>query len=195
MPVIKKPEADLRLRWRKWIELGLVSALLLVIVAFRFFPKDIGRGKKILTVEQEIIKPEEIPQTRQENRPPPPPRPPIPIEAPSDEALSDIDIDISSELDITKEVAPPPPKEELSKKEDEIPFEEQFFMVVEELPEIIGGLESIQRNVVYPEIAVKDFCDFISSFILFALINAISLAEKKADSESNINAKTISTCI
>lgn len=28
-------------------------------------------------------------------------------------------------------------------------------------------------------LAVKDFCDFISSFILFALINAISLAEKK----------------
>lgn len=153
MPVIKEPEADLRLRWRKWIELGLVIALLLVIIAFRFFPKDVGRVKKILTVEQEIIKPEEIPQTRQENRPPPPPRPPIPIEAPSDEVLSDIEIDISSELDITKEVAPPPPKEEL--KKDEIPFEEQFFMVVEEMPEIIGGLESIQKNVVYPEIAIR----------------------------------------
>ena len=76
MPVIKKPEADLRLRWRKWIELGLVIALLLVIVAFRFFPNDIGRGKKILTDEQEIIKPVEIPQTRQENSPPPPPRSP-----------------------------------------------------------------------------------------------------------------------
>jgi protein TonB len=155
MPVIKKPEADLRLRWRKWVELGLVIALLVTIVAFRFFPKDIGRGKKILTVEQEVIKPEEIPQTRQENRPPPPPRPPIPIEAPSDEALSDVNIDISSELDITKEFAPPPPKEELRKKEEEIPFEEQFFVVVEEMPEIIGGLESIQRNVVYPEIAIR----------------------------------------
>lgn len=157
MPVIKEPEADLRLRWRKWIELGLVIALLLVILAFKFFPKDYGRVKKILTVEQEIIKPEEIPQTRQENRPPPPPRPPILIEAPSDEALSDIEIDISSELDITKEVAPPPPKEELKgeKKEEDIPFEEQFFMVVEEMPEIIGGLESIQKNIVYPEIAIR----------------------------------------
>ncbi|MEN3038397.1 MAG: energy transducer TonB [Candidatus Kryptonium sp.] len=154
MPVIKKPEADLRLRWRKWIELGLVIALLISIVAFRFFPKDLGRAKKLLTVEQEIIKPEEIPQTRQENRPPPPPRPPIPIEAPSDEALEDINIDISSELDITKEVAPPPPNEDLRKEED-IPLKEQFFMVVEEMPEIIGGLESIQRNVVYPEIAIE----------------------------------------
>ena len=154
MPVKKTPEADLRLRWRKWIELGLVIALAIVIIAFRFFPKDWGRTKKVITFEQEIIKPEEIPQTRQEQRPPPPPRPPIPIEAPSDEALSDVDIDLSSELDVTEEVAPPPPKEELTKK-DTIPFEEQFFMVVEEMPEIIGGLESIQRNVVYPEIAIR----------------------------------------
>ena len=48
-----------------------------------------------------------------------------------------------------------PPKGELSKKEEEVPFEEQFLMVVEEMPEIIGRLESIQRNVVYPETAIR----------------------------------------
>ena len=33
--------------------------------------------------------------------------------------------------------------------------EEQFFVAVEEMPEIIGGIESIQRNIVYPEGAIR----------------------------------------
>jgi TonB family protein len=59
-----------------------------------------------------------------------------------------------NDLNIT---TPPPPKKEIPKTEnlDSIPFEEQYFAVVEDPPEIIGGLESIQRNVVYPEIAIR----------------------------------------
>jgi protein TonB len=59
-----------------------------------------------------------------------------------------------SDLNIT---TPPPPKKEIPKTEnlDSIPFEEQYFVVVEDPPEIIGGLESIQRNVVYPETAIR----------------------------------------
>jgi len=44
-------------------------------------------------------------------------------------------------------------------------------------------------------LAVKDERDFISSFILFAVMKAISLAEKKADKISKMEARIISVCI
>jgi TonB family protein len=37
----------------------------------------------------------------------------------------------------------------------ETAFGERYFDIVEEMPEIIGGLESIQRNLVYPETAIR----------------------------------------
>ncbi len=140
----KNPEVDLRLKYQKTYEISLIIALSLIIVAFKFFP-DVKPPTKIMKVEQEIVDVEDIDITKQENRPPPPPRPPIPIEAPSDEALEDVEI-ASSELQPTEDVAPPPPKED----EDEI-----YFVAVEDLPEPVGGIAAIQAAVVYPEIAKR----------------------------------------
>jgi protein TonB len=142
--VRKNPEVDLRLKYQKTFEIGLIIALALVIVAFKFFPKVEG-PKMIIQATQEVVDVEDIDVTKQENRPPPPPRPLIPIEAPSDEALDDVTIQ-STEVDITKEVAPPPPRQDDSD-------EETYFIAVEELPEPIGGIAAIQALVVYPEIA------------------------------------------
>lgn len=141
--VRKNPEVDLRLKYNKTFEIGLIISLALMIVAFKFFP-DLQGPKVILKATQELVDVEDIDVTKQENRPPPPPKPLIPIEAPSDEALDDVTIQ-STEVDITKEVAPPPPKQE----EDE----ETYFIAVEDLPEPIGGIGAIQSLVVYPEIA------------------------------------------
>ncbi len=141
--VRKKPEVDLRLKYKQTFEAALIIALALMIVAFKFFP-DVSPPKKILKVEQEIVDVEDIDITKQENRPPPPPRPPIPIEAPSDEALDDVEI-MSSELQPTED-APPPPREE---------DEEIYFVAVEDLPEPVGGIAAIQAAVVYPEIAKR----------------------------------------
>lgn len=140
--VRKKPEVDLRLKYKQTFEISLIITLALMIVAFKFFP-DVQPPKKILNVEQEIVDVEDIDITKQENRPPPPPRPPIPIEAPNDEALDDVEI-MSSELQPAAE-APPPPDED----------EEIYFVAVEDLPEPIGGIAAIQSAVVYPEIAKR----------------------------------------
>ncbi|OGV00872.1 MAG: energy transducer TonB [Ignavibacteria bacterium RIFOXYC2_FULL_35_16] len=99
---------------------------------------------------QELFTVEDIQHTKQENRPPPPPKPPIPIEAPSDDVLEDVEIG-STEIDINEMVeAPPPPKED--KKVEEEPT---YFVAVEEMPEPIGGIQAIQSKIVYPEIAKR----------------------------------------
>ena len=129
-------------------EVSLIVSLLLVITAFRFFP-DIGTNRMAADINQEFVKFEEIENTRQENRPPPPPRPPIPIEAPgSDEMLEDVDLG-SSELDFSADVAAPAPKT------DGLDEEDAYFVAVEEMPEPIGGMESILSRLNYPEIAKR----------------------------------------
>ncbi|MFZ0455316.1 MAG: energy transducer TonB [Ignavibacteriaceae bacterium] len=149
MALIKSPKADLRAHYKKTFEFSLIISLVFLIVAFRFFP-DVKENKVALEGPQELINMEDIQQTRQENRPPPPPKPPIPIEAPSEDVLQDIEIQ-STELDVNAEVAaPPPPKEE--KKTDEEP---QYFVAVEDMPEPIGGIAAIQSKIVYPEIAKR----------------------------------------
>ncbi len=155
--VRKKPEADLRLKYKKVFEIALIIALAVVIVAFKFFP-DIEPPKRILQASQELVDVEDIDLTRQETRPPPPPRPPIPIEAPSDEALEDVDIQ-STEIDVTRDVPPPP------KQDDDM---DTYFVAVEELPEPIGGIAAIQARVVYPEIAKRAGVEgtvFIEAFV------------------------------
>lgn len=139
----KNPEVDLRLKYQKTFEIAVIISLTLIIFAFKFFP-DVDPPEKLLKSEQEIVDVEDIEITKQENRPPPPPRPPIPIEAPSDEALDDVEL-TSSELQ-PEEVAPPPPSED---------DEEVYFVAVEDLPEPVGGMAAIQRAVVYPEIAKR----------------------------------------
>lgn len=147
---IKNPIADLRLKYRKTFEISLILALAIMIVAFKFFP-DISSGGVQLDSTQELFTVEDIQQTKQENRPPPPPKPPIPIEAPSDDVLEDIEIG-DTEIDLSQEMEapPPPPKEE--KKVEEEPT---YFVAVEEMPEPVGGIKAIQEKIVYPEIAKR----------------------------------------
>jgi protein TonB len=146
---LKNPVADLRAKYGKTFEISLIIALALMIVAFKFFP-DIQKSGIQLEGTQELFTVEDIQQTKQENRPPPPPKPPIPIEAPSDDVLEDIEIG-DTEIDLEAEMeAPPPPKEE--KKVEEEPT---YFVAVEEMPEPIGGIRGIQEKIVYPEIAKR----------------------------------------
>lgn len=124
-------------------EASLAVSILVAIAAFRFFP-DVTPPRLAAQAAKEFVEFEDIQQTRQDNRPPPPPRPPIPIEAPSDEAVDDVDL-ASTEIDVSAEVAAPP----LAMNDPS----EEYFMAVEDMPEPIGGLAAIQRSVVYPEIA------------------------------------------
>ncbi len=141
----KKPEVDIRAQYTKAIHIGLIISISLMIIAFRFFP-NFDVGDRILVQDQEIIDIEEVEQTRQEDRPPPPPRPPIMIESPHSDLLDDIDF-FSSELDFYEDVPPPAPP---ASDDDEF---EGYFVAVEEMPELIGGMQAIARNLVYPELA------------------------------------------
>ena len=146
---LKNPVVDLRAKYGKAFEISLIVALALMIVAFKFFPDVSSEGAK-LEGTQELFTVEDIQQTKQENRPPPPPKPPIPIEAPSDDVLEEIEIG-DTEIDFEEELeAPPPPKEE--KKVEEEPT---YFVAVEEMPEPIGGIKAIQEKIIYPEIAKR----------------------------------------
>lgn len=102
-----------------------------------------------LTNEQEVVEMEEVIQTKQEERPPPPPRPQVPVEVPNDEIIEDVEINLDAEMDLDEPLEMPPPPEG---KEEE---EEDFFVVVENMPELIGGLAALQKNIRYPEMARK----------------------------------------
>lgn len=151
MPLNRTKKADLKAKYRRYFELSLIFALVLLIVAFKFFPNLQTEGK-VIEGPQELFTVEDIQQTKQEDRPPPPPKPPIPIEAPADDVLEDIEIG-DTEIDFEANIqAPPPPP-----KEDKIIIEEEpvYFVAVEEMPEPIGGIQAIQSKIVYPEIAKR----------------------------------------
>ncbi len=149
MRLRKNPKVDLKRKYLRNVEIGIIIALSFTILAFKYFPHIKFERPKI-EAPQELVKVEDVIQTKQEAKLPPPPKPPIPIEAPADEILKDVEIE-STELIMNEKVTtppPPPPKEE---KEEET--QPTFFVVVEEMPEPIGGIEGIQKRIKYPEIA------------------------------------------
>lgn len=143
----KKPQADLRSYYTVLLELGLLVALVIFIVAVRVEIRS-EAPEEIQLSEQEIVEMEEIVQTRQMETPPPPPRPPVPVEVPNDEIIEDIDINIDADLALDGPLNLPPPPPPADDEED-------FFTVVENMPELIGGLAGLQRNITYPEMARK----------------------------------------
>ncbi len=151
MALKKNPKVDLKLKYKRVSEISLILSLMFLIVSFKFFPQF---DKETVKLEgpQELVNVEDIVKTKQESAPPPPPKPPIPIEAPSDDVLEDIAI-ATTELDINEQVSapPPPPKQEVKEEDDEA----VFFVAVEETPEPIGGIEAIQKKIIYPEIAKR----------------------------------------
>lgn len=153
MPVRKSESADLRKRYTIFVQLGLVASLLILIVLFTVeFQSD--SGFEIVEEQQEIVQVEEIVQTQQIDRPPPPPKPPAPVEVPDEEVDEEIDLDLDMDLDLNEaptDLPPPPPPP--AEEEPEPEPEPEIFVIVEENPELIGGLEGLQQRIQYPELA------------------------------------------
>ncbi len=142
----KKPEADLRQYYTVFLELGMVAVLLIFIVAMKV--EFVSQQSDVdLTEEQEVVKMEDITQTKQEEKPPPPPRPQVPVEVPNDEIIEDQDINIDADINMDDPLEMPeaPPEDD----------EEDFFVAVENMPELKGGLAGLQRQINYPEMARK----------------------------------------
>lgn len=129
----------------------MILTLALLIVAFRL---DLRADSdfNVNLAEQEVVQMEEIQQTQQIERPPPPPRPPVPVEVPNDEILDDdeLELDVSLDLDAAVDLPPPPPP-----PADEPEPEPEIFVIVEQMPDLIGGLGELQSKIRYPEIAKK----------------------------------------
>lgn len=147
-----KPEKNLRNYYTIFLEIGLIAALLILTVLARVQFKSEETDIPVLE-EQEVIEMEEIVQTKQIERVPAPPRPPVPVAVPNDEIIEDIEININAELDFnaTLELPPAPPKQAEEEKDEE----EDFFVLVEQMPELIGGLGSLQKEIEYPERALR----------------------------------------
>ena len=143
----KKREADLRLKYNIHLQIGFIISITLFITIFNVrIPTK--APATIIIEEQEEIFIEEVIQTKQIETPPPPPRPPVPVEVPNDEIIEDEIIDLDTELDLDGPLdlpPPPPPKSEET--------QDDFFVVVEQMPQLIGGLASLQKKVKYPEMA------------------------------------------
>ena len=152
MSVRKTEEANLREEYPVWIQLGLVVALSILLIGFSWDLQNQQQFKVDLE-EQDVVEMEEVQQTKQEVKPPPPPKPPVPMEVPNDEIIEDQNVDFDASLDLDESLdtsqGPPPPDDGEEEEEQEV------FVVVEDSPELMGGLAALQGEVQYPEFAKK----------------------------------------
>jgi protein TonB len=139
----KDPKISLENKKGMFFQIGLAVTLIAVLISFEWKSYD-KSNYNLGDLNLDDMEEEIIPITRQEVKPPPPPPPEI-IEIVEDE------VEIENEVEI----------EETDTDEDEIveieEDDEEFFMVVENMPEFPGGdlglMKFIQKNVRYPAIA------------------------------------------
>jgi protein TonB len=141
----KNPSADLKLKYRKVIELSGIITLVLMLIIFQVLRAIQLEASESKTVDIKI-EVEEIPVTEQIKKPPTPPKPAIPIPTESEDIPEDLTID-DTVLDLSDIPPPPPPPEEDT--------EGMIFVAYDEPPSPLGGFTAIQKNLRYPEIARK----------------------------------------
>lgn len=142
----KSPDANLKLTYRKVLELGIVGSLMFMLVLFRAVPQFAVVPQNTNAKAIEIMV-EDIPPTEQIKQAPPPPRPSIPIPSESEDIPEDVTIEATN-LDLSDIPPPPPPP-------DDDMFGSYVFIPYDEPPTPIGGFAAIQKNLKYPEIARK----------------------------------------
>ncbi len=152
MALRKTQKADIKAKYSLFIEVGMILTLAILIGAFRMDMRVDDSFNNALA-EQEVVQMEDIIQTTQIEKPPPPPRPPVPVEVPNDEILEDDDLELDMSLDLDAPISalPPPPPPPADEPEPE----PEIFVIVEQMPELIGGLGALQSQIRYPEIAKK----------------------------------------
>ena len=150
MSDLKNPQTDLRKSYSVYLNIGFIAALLFFIGLFniRFGQHD---SHDFTPKEKEVITAEHIEQTIHKNKPVEPPRPQTPLEVTDDVTIEDEIIDLNAELIFDERIElPQPPSEE------DIPDDEEIFIIVEQKPGIPGGIrQQINKHLKYPEIAQK----------------------------------------
>lgn len=133
------------------LEIGLILSLLILITITKINIRSSGYGDIVVAESNEEIIMEEVIQTKQEIITPPPPRPVVPISVPNDEVIENEIIELDAELYFDTEALELPPAPPKYEEEDD---EQEIFVVVEQMPELIGGLGSVQKLIEYPKMAV-----------------------------------------
>jgi protein TonB len=137
------PSKELKLQYKKVLELGLIVSLSLHILFMQAFKKfEVRMVQK--TAKMKALEVEEIPQTQQQKEAAAPSRPSVPIASEDEDIPEDETIEIT-DLDLEAEPPPPPPPDD----------GQIVFVPYDEAPMPIGGFQAIQRRLVYPEIARK----------------------------------------
>ncbi|HKK44036.1 MAG TPA: energy transducer TonB [Balneolaceae bacterium] len=145
----KKDESNLKNYYKIFWEIGMITTLVVFLVAMNvsFRAK---KNKTNLTNEQEVTKMKDVIRTKQKKTPPPPPRPQVPVAVPNDQVIKDQNISLNADIHMDKPLdMPPPPKK---KKKDN---QENFFVAVEQMPQLKGGLGALQKKINYPDMARK----------------------------------------
>jgi len=146
MQAKKNLEVNLERKKGLFLQIGLVIALLLVLWAFEYKSYE-KSAYNLGQLNLDDLEEEIIPITKQEVKPPPaPPPPPEVIEIVEDE------VEIENEIEIEDTESDEDEVIEIEEEDDE-----EFFMVVENMPEFPGGdlglMKYIQKHVRYPAIA------------------------------------------
>ena len=139
-------------RYGQGLMVSLALALLVVTGIFRI-PMSSSSDLSFTIAEQELVQIEEITPTQQKVLPPPPPKPPVPVAVADDTILEDDDLSLDASLDIDEAIenTPPPPPPAGEPEESE----PAFFVAVEQMPTMIGGLQQLSSDLKYPELARK----------------------------------------
>jgi len=176
----KQPEANLRLTYRKILWSCFGVSMLLHIAIFAIFPE--FRAKAYAKAEAPIVlQLEEIPETKQERKPPPPSRPVVPIatdnpDVPDDVTIEDTDLDLSA-LD---DLLPPPPLEERGMV-DEIGLEEEEDEIVE--------LWKVEKQPTATKKVVPEYPDIARKANITGRVYVIAVIDKQGKVEKVIMVK------
>lgn len=135
------PVSELKLNYRKLLEIGLIISLLLHVVLFQVF-KRVSVEQKFQNLTPGLIIVEDIPQIALKKQVQAPLPPTIPIPSESVDLPPEQTLEFFDDFSDYNPVLPPPPIEG-----------DEIFVSFDKPPEPIGGFRSIQNNLVYPEIA------------------------------------------
>lgn len=143
---------DLKKNYGIRLQAALMVSLGIFILLFKLEINP-GVSEDLILVEQlEDVYIEDIIQTKQELKAPAPPRPAVPVEVPNDEIveIEILDIDAELDLDAAFDLPAAPPSSDEGTEE----LEEEIFVVVEQQPVLVGGINALQREIKYPEMAI-----------------------------------------
>jgi len=155
----KTERADIEKKKGLFLQIGLLTVLILILIAFEWTTREI-RTSNIGQIDEVVVEEEIIPITRQEEPPPPPP--PSPVESEVFEIVDD-DVEIEDEFFIedaeTRRV-----REDFriitTEFEEEEEEEGEIFFIVEDMPTFQGQdheyfRQWIQENMRYPQRAAE----------------------------------------